>query len=131
MRGSLPQAKIIAAIRSQLGPHLLVGKYTKLRPKDAPASWGMCYVASECLYHLWGKANGYTPMCVPYRMESDGMGTHWFLEHRPSGLQLDITSDQFTNTKPDYKAAKPNGFMTKKPSKRAQQIIDAVLRLQA
>ena len=98
-------------------------------PRNAKLSWGCCYVATEALYHLWGKENGFTPMRVKYRVNSQMTGQHWFLEHRPSGFQVDITADQFTGREPDYKAATPCGFLTKKPSKRAQQIIDAVLSL--
>jgi hypothetical protein len=53
-------------------------------------------------------------------------GMHWFLEQRASGLQVDITADQFTTRVPDYRKAVPCGFLTRRPSKRAQHIIDAV-----
>jgi hypothetical protein len=124
-------SKIIEAIRAELGPHLLKSPYKQRRPAKAAPSWGCCYVATEALYHLWGKANGYTPMIVPFRVEKHAMGTHWFLEQRPSGLQVDITADQFDGEfygdRPDFGAAKPKGFMTKEPSKRARQVMDAVL----
>lgn len=128
-------SKIVEAIRASLGPHLVKRSYLEYRPPDAKPSWGCCYVASEALYHLWGKANGYTPMCVPYVVAKHAEGRHWFLEQRASGLQLDITADQFDALypsapafmRPDYEAAKPKGFMTKVPSKRARIIIDAVL----
>lgn len=121
-------SKLIAAIRAELGPHLVKKNYLKHRPKFASNSWGCCYVASEALYHLWGKANGYTPMCLPYRVNREMDGNHWFLEQRASGLQVDITSDQFnSDNHPYYIHAKPKGFMTKAPSKRAQIIIDGVL----
>ena len=118
-------SKIIKAIRAQLGPHLVKSNYLKLMPENAKPSWGCCYVATEALYHLWGKENGYSPMRVKYRLGKT-VGMHWFLEQRASGLQVDITADQFTGREPDYAAAVPCGFLTKKPSKRAQRIIDAV-----
>lgn len=120
-------SKIINAIRASLGAHLVKRNYLKHRPANATPSWGNCYVATEALYHLWGKANGYTPMCLPYRLNREMVGRHWFLEQRASGLQVDITADQFQGRQPDYPAAKPKGFMTKAPSKRAQIIIEAVL----
>lgn len=123
---------IIKAIRAQLGPHLLKYPYKERRPNGATKSWGCCYVATEALYHLWGKANGYSPMCVPFRIEGHAFGNHWFLEQRPSGFQVDITADQFDGVfwgdKPDYQSARPRGFMTKQPSKRAQQVINGVLK---
>ena len=104
-------------------------------PKNAKPSWGCCYVATEALYHLWGKENGFTPMRVKYRLNCKTSGMHWFLEQRKAGFQLDITADQFTplppNRVPDYENAIPCGFMTKKPSKRAQRIIDGVLSTKA
>jgi hypothetical protein len=117
---------IVEAIRAQLGPHLVKPNYRKSIPRNAAPSWGCCYVAHEALYHLWGKENGFTPVRVPYRVSRTMTGQHWFLEHRPSGLQVDITADQFTSRMPDYEKAVPCGFMTKKPSKRAQRIIDVV-----
>lgn len=66
-------------------------------------------------------------MRVPYRINSQTTGQHWFLEQRTSGLQVDITADQFTTREPDYEKAVPCGFLTKKPSKRAQRIIDTIL----
>jgi hypothetical protein len=123
-------SRIIDAIRAELGPHLVKSNYRKFLPKDAKPSWGTCYVASEALYHLWGKENGFTPVRIPYKVNRTMNGQHWFLEHRPSGFQVDITADQFTksppNRVPDWTKAVPAGFLTKKPSKRAQQIIDVV-----
>lgn len=116
----------IKKIRATLGPHLVKGIYGKNIPADAPKSWGCCYVATEALYHLWGKKAGYTPMRVSYTLPNGDPGTHWFLKQRSSGLQVDITADQFLDFAPDYSAATACGFLTTKPSKRAQQIIDAV-----
>jgi hypothetical protein len=123
----LKPSRLITAIRAELGPHLVKSNYRKHMPVNATKSWGTCYVATEALYHLWGKANGYTPMCLPYRLDRETMGRHWFLEQRASGLQVDITADQFHGVQPDYPSAKPKGFMTKAPSKRARIVIDAVL----
>jgi hypothetical protein len=117
---------IIKAIRAELGPHLVKSNYKKFIPKNAKPSWGCCYVATEALYHLWGKENGYTPMRVKYKLNCQTMGMHWFLEQRASGLQVDITADQFTTRVPDFRKAVPCGFLTRQPSKRAQTIIDAV-----
>jgi len=78
---------------------------------------GNCYVTSEALYHLLGgKEAGWTPMNL--RHEGD---SHWFLRHS-SGLMLDPTSPQFA-TPPDYSKARGRGFLTRRPSKRAQQLM--------
>jgi ADP-ribose pyrophosphatase YjhB (NUDIX family) len=76
-----------------------------------------CYVASEALYHLLGgKKSGWTPMTV--RHEGD---QHWFLRHE-DGLVLDATDSQFQRPVPVHKA-RGKGFLTKRPSKRAQVVI--------
>jgi hypothetical protein len=89
---------------------------------------GKCYAASEAAYHLaGGKAAGLTPMVLrcadgPYR-------THWFLHCSPldgPSYTLDPTAAQFTSV-PPYHRARGCGFLTKRPSRAAQRIIDAVL----
>jgi hypothetical protein len=79
--------------------------------------YGHCYVASQVLYHkLGGDEMGYTV----YRMDHEGT-SHWFLKN-PAGKVLDPTWRQF-KTKPDYSKAKRVAFLTKEPSKRAQDMI--------
>jgi hypothetical protein len=81
---------------------------------------GHCYVASEALYHLLGgKGAGLKPMVVRV-----GNGTHWFLK-TDSGDILDPTVQQFPEL-PPYAQARPCGFLTKHPSKRARVLISRV-----
>jgi hypothetical protein len=56
------------------------------------------------------------------RHESD---THWFLKHQ-SGFILDLTAKQF-ETPPDYSLAIGSGFLTRKPSRRAREMIQKML----
>jgi hypothetical protein len=51
--------------------------------------------------------------------------THWFLKHS-NGMILDATVKQFNNL-PDYKKAKGCGFLTRKPSKRAKQLMKELI----
>lgn len=82
---------------------------------------GNCYHTSEALYHLLGgKDAGWKPMVMHH--END---THWFLKHS-SGMIIDATVKQF-KTKPDYTKAKGCGFLTKKPSKRAQALMEDMI----
>lgn len=112
----------IERVRANMGPDLIPKKYRCLRPRNAPASWGNCYPASEALYHLWGKRNGWRPGYIRY-MVKNTPATHWVLI-RPNGHAysiIDITGDQF----PPGKYPNPNsvvgcGFLTKRPSKRAR-----------
>lgn len=84
---------------------------------------GGCYVTAEALYHLLGgKSAGYVPMVLNH----EG-GTHWYLEHRGSATTiLDPTEWQFAGT-PDYSKGRGCGFLTKKPSKRAQALMDKLI----
>lgn len=82
---------------------------------------GNCYAASEALYHLLGgKEAGWKPMQMHHEGDS-----HWFLQHE-SGLVLDPTVKQFKKT-PRYEKARGRGFLTKKPSIHAQQLISSLL----
>lgn len=88
---------------------------------------GNCYVTSEALYHLLGgKAAGWKPMTMRvYDPLGRIMPTHWFLKHE-SGLILDATAKQFYDPL-DYSQARGRGFLTKKPSKRARELMDKML----
>jgi hypothetical protein len=52
-------------------------------------------------------------------------GTHWWLRDK-DGRIIDATAEQFTSEglEPPYANVHGTGFLTKKPSKRAQAIID-------
>lgn len=88
---------------------------------------GNCYVTCEALYHLLGgKKTGWKSMV----MRHEG-GTHWFLINTnvPRDITsynnkyiLDPTVSQF-KTKPDYDKARGCGFLTKKPSKKAKELM--------
>lgn len=79
---------------------------------------GHCYVASEAMYHaLGGKDAGWTP----HQITHEG-SPHWFLRHK-SGAIVDPTADQFKTPVP-YDKARGKGFLTKKPSKRAQIVLE-------
>ena len=104
---------LIQQITDSLTRDLLHPQYKNLR---AHPLTGHCYVASEVLYHLWGKQNGYKPAC----MSHEG-SVHWFLRNTITDHVIDITAGQF-QTVPDYSRARGCGFLTKQPSKRAQVV---------
>lgn len=100
---------IIRAIKKSLTPDLLKGDYS-----------GHCYVASEAFYHLVGKDLGFQP----YQMKVNGV-SHWWL--KSGSLVVDITASQFSfNINYWHEDARCRGFLTKKPSKRAQVLMDRV-----
>lgn len=83
---------------------------------------GNCYVTSEALYHLLGgKKAGWTPMRMTVGRES-----HWFLRHK-SGLIIDATKKQFGKRKINYDRAVGCGFLTKKPSWRAVNMMERLV----
>jgi hypothetical protein len=89
------------------------------RETEHPLS-GMCYIAAEALYHLDG---GNTKYFIEVVKLPSGI-THWFLRKRNDYSIVDITVEQFYDNPPDYSTAKRLTFLTKKPSKRAQVLID-------
>lgn len=79
---------------------------------------GHCYVASEVEYHL----NGGKPMFVRHEGEP-----HWFVMR--DGEVIDHTAAQF-NTPVPYHRAKGKGFLTKRPSRRAQSVLDRLIAVE-
>lgn len=86
---------------------------------------GNCYVTCESLYHLFGGATaGYTPHTV--RHEGD---VHWYLVRwARTGYEmvLDPTASQF-KAPPPYHLGRGRGFLTKRPSKRARELMEKML----
>lgn len=84
---------------------------------------GMCYPASEALYHLLGgREAGLTPM----RIVHEGV-PHWYLRWVTDGfvMYLDPTSTQFKTPVP-YDEGRGCGFLTKEPSARAQALLTGI-----
>jgi|HubBroStandDraft_6_1064221.scaffolds.fasta_scaffold387407_3 hypothetical protein len=87
---------------------------------------GNCYVTCESLFHLLGgKAAGY----VPHTLRHEG-AVHWYLVQYPGDFYaeaiIDPTVSQF-KTPPDYSKGRGRGFLTKKPSKRAQKLMQILV----
>lgn len=87
--------------------------------------FGQCYVASEVFFHLSG---GKEACLTPMRVKHEGT-THWWVrrliqEWGKNKLyqDIDLTAAQF-ETKPPYYKGIATGFLTKNPSKRAQELI--------
>lgn len=97
----------------------------RFRGRENPVV-GHCYVASEALWHLLGgPESGYTPHCVRHEGE-----THWYLIGPPGGFYghrhvLDVTAEQFKKPVP-YGRGRGKGFLTRKPSKRAREVMRRV-----
>lgn len=84
---------------------------------------GNCYVTAEALYHLLGgKRAGYRPHFVKH--EGD---THWYLvldipSKEGKRIVIDPTASQF-KAPPPYQFGRACGFLTKRPSKRAREMM--------
>lgn len=140
-------AEIKKAIISSLTPDLLEPKWRELIGDNAPPEAGHCAIATEALYHIaGGKEAGLIPTVCAYQADDQGMyfgpdaakegrhrETHWWLRgpndqgERGKGDILDVTVGQYDEPFP-YEEGRGTGFMQpqKKPSKRAQIIIDRV-----
>lgn len=110
----------IRRIQSVLSMDLLKPDYRKdLKPEDIVCMvYGHCYVATEAAYHLFAKSEGF----VPY-MAKIGDSTHWWLANEQTGEILDPTFPQLKGNFEIYAEGRRRAFLTKKPSKRAQEVI--------
>jgi hypothetical protein len=107
--------KLENLIKQFLTKDLLKPQYRGFHPLS-----GHCYVASEAYYHLrGGKAAGLHAV----NLKHEGV-SHWWVEDNER--IVDITAAQFSSQVP-YEKGRRRGFLTKKPSKRAQVVIDRVL----
>ena len=91
-----------------------------LRTKDYKGSpniyAGHCYVASEAIYHLAKRAGiALKPMFI-YHKDTP----HWYL--MDSNRILDSTKEQFADLV-NYSKGRGKGFLTKRPSRRAVELI--------
>lgn len=102
-----------------------------LRHRDYPvapdehywATLGHCYVATETIYHLWGKKAGYVPYVLKH-----ANGTHWWLVHEESGDIVDPTKPQLDGERFPYNEGHRASFLTSKPSRRARELMRRMLR---
>lgn len=113
--------KLITKICKNLTPNLLKPEYTRIN-KFNP-TYGHCYIACEALYHLLGgKQSG---LDVYRARDADGV-VHWWLK---DGVEIiDPTKDQYLSIgkRPPYDNGKKGGFLTKKPSKRAEFLLQTI-----
>jgi hypothetical protein len=113
--------KLVKQVQENLTPDLLKPKW-KNKPVLRPFE-GYCYVASEALYHLLNDRT-WIPQTAPYKDEFV-KASHWWLKNKVTGEIVDPTRKQFLNPFP-YHLGRGTGFMTKKPSKRAQKVLDRI-----
>ncbi len=112
---------ILEKVKSNLTADLLKPEYRE-KNKTNPM-YGHCYVATESIYHLL-KSNNYFPHCA---RDEDGI-VHWWLEDQ-NGHKIDATKDQYTmvNKTPPYEKGRKKWFLTNKPSRRSEKLIDRIM----
>lgn len=104
-------------------PDLLRPEYAAKVARGADPLTGHCYVATEALWHLLGGArSGWRPFSG--RGPGRAGGSHWWLVG-PGGEVADVTARQFARPV-DYAAGTGRGFLTRRPSARAREVIRAV-----
>lgn len=113
--------QLIEQVQSVLSANLL---HKSLRKKVITGvthvHFGHCYGATEALYHLWGKKNGFVPYRVEWKDHQYGKISHWYLSN--GDIILDVTEHQFDYGIP-HEEGKRAAFLTTKPSNRAKEII--------
>ena len=111
---------IVSRIQSVLSPNLLYPQWKKSDLAHKNHLSGFCYTASEVLYYLWGKARGFKPYIV-YVSTAVGEVSHWYLQR--DGDIVDPTAEQFGTLEIPYEEGRACGFLTKKASNRAREVM--------
>ncbi len=127
-----PQAACLA-VRRVLSDDLLKPKVRASKQPGDPKTFGHCYVAAEVCFHLCGgKEAGLRAVVSRY-----GTETHWYLLDARNRV-IDPTATQFTQSpryaedflvNTVYRAGRPTGFLTAKPSKRAAEVLRRIKAL--
>lgn len=123
MESELVRAKVAEALgklqeAGRKSPDLIKGKYRNLDRSEVELN-GLCYVLSECLYHLFPGA------FTPCRISWDDGTTHWFLRYGDGSI-LDAVGPggKAWCTEEEYGRARRAAFLTKSPSKRARTLLE-------
>jgi hypothetical protein len=112
--------RIIQRIQDALSPDL-IDKHWQEQAKERPLH-NYCYVASEALYHAWGRAFGFKPAHIKVHIGHGTRCNHWLL--RRGDEVLDITASQFGRVRIPYRKAINCGFLTgERPSNACKEIL--------
>jgi len=118
---------IAGRIARVLSPDLLSPTWRRRTKPGDPPTTGHCYASAEAAWHLLGGVGSGWKPCVATYYEAGERATHWWLQHR-DGRVCDPTASQYTERglDPPYAAGRGKGFLTRRPSKRAAEIIRRV-----
>ena len=113
---------LLKRIQGALSLELLHPAYKPTEKDWQDACKNHCYVATEAAYHLFGKKAGFVPYVYPH---GDGT-THWWLVHQETGAVLDPSGPQLKGKTSLYKGGRRATFLTRKPSRRAVELMRRV-----
>jgi len=113
---------IMDSIRDSLTPELLKPEYVDDN-KENPM-FGHCYISSEALYYKL-KEYHKTRFKAVCGKDDEGI-THWWIVDTQTGRRFDVTADQYYSIgkTPPYENGTITGFLTNKPSKRCQVLLN-------
>jgi hypothetical protein len=95
---------------------LILNRYRNVDRSEVDLN-GLCYVLSECLYHL------FPAILTPYRISWGDGNTHWFLRDKEGKIIDPISEDgREICAQEEYALAREAAFLTKAPSKRAVEL---------
>jgi hypothetical protein len=114
--------RLLKRIQGALSIDLLHGDYPSSQDQLYFACLGHCYVASEAAYHLIGRHTGF----VPYTRRNDDGTTHWWLYNERTKQVLDPSEPQLDGERYPYGEGHRQAFLTKRPSRRAAELIRRV-----
>lgn len=116
----------LGRIRGALSLDLLSGSYRLEEDERALkfACMNHCYVATEAAYHMFAKKMGY----VPYVFKHPDGSTHWWLVQEETGDVLDPSGPQLGRRKFPYAEGRRAVFLTRRPSRRAAELIRRATR---
>lgn len=117
--GSYRVVKVLAAIATERVAAALYccADLRSKRYRSRPLPAGLCYVASEAIFH----ASLERLFVLVGKVEDE---THWWLE-RANGSRIDPTARQFDEDRlaAFYANGRRAAFLTRKPSKRAVELL--------
>lgn len=119
---SLQEQRLLRRIRGALSLDLRHPNYPVDDDEWYSACLNHCYVATEAAYHLHGRAAGY----VPYVFSHPNGDTHWWLVQQETGRVPDPTEPQLDGKPFPYDRGRRASFLTKRPSRRAAELIRRV-----
>jgi hypothetical protein len=115
-----------AAIREYLRAHPELRK-DAYADEGADPLLGLCYPAAEAYYHATGRVHEI--YCLSWSdVDTDLEGTHWYLrEAEDERRWIDLALPDEPESLPPFEEGRHRHFLTgDEPSKRAQQVLDAV-----